>query len=174
MLYIGKRKGDFTSKYFGSGKYLKNAIAKYNRDNFKQEVICYADDKEQANIMEYYHIKEYRHKYGKEMMYNIADGGEGGIGSPKGRKMSEEAIEKMRSIKLGKKQSPGHIEKRRQGMLGKNLGKSYIGRKVLPQTKEKIRLTLTGTKLSSERKEKIRLTLINYNRCKKRNQGLCN
>jgi group I intron endonuclease len=75
-IYIGKRKGNFTKFYKGSGKHLKNAIKKYGVQNFLVEVIEYCDSLESQNIREKYWIAYYRSL--NVPMYNIADGGDGG------------------------------------------------------------------------------------------------
>ena len=75
-LYIGKKKGKFTSTYKGSGKYLKSAIHKYGIDNFSVEVIEYCESLEIQNEREQFWIAYYR-SLGIDM-YNIAKGGDGG------------------------------------------------------------------------------------------------
>ena len=75
-IYIGKKKGEFTEKYKGSGKYLKNAINKYEAENFKVEIIEYCETLEEQNEKEKYWIDYYRNQ--NVEMYNIADGGDGG------------------------------------------------------------------------------------------------
>lgn len=46
-IYIGKReKTYFDIKYIGSGRYLKNAITHYGKDNFKCEIIEWCETKE--------------------------------------------------------------------------------------------------------------------------------
>ena len=75
-IYIGKKKGEFTEKYKGSGKYLKNAINKYGVENFKVEVIEYCETLEEQNEKEKYWIAYYRNQ--NVEMYNIANGGDWG------------------------------------------------------------------------------------------------
>lgn len=75
-IYIGKKRGEFTESYKGSGKYLKNAINKYGLDNFSVEVIDYCNNLEEQNEKERYWIKYYRDL--NVSMYNIANGGDGG------------------------------------------------------------------------------------------------
>lgn len=141
-IYIGKKKGEFTEKYKGSGKYLKNAINKYGVENFKVEVIEYCETLEEQNEKEKYWIAYYRNKNAE--MYNIADGGDGGdifsclpqeqlqeiknyisycnkngICGNKGKHLSKEHREKISRSNLGKKKSLEAIEKQRQAILGK-------------------------------------------------------
>lgn len=75
-IYIGKKKGEFTNTYFGSGKYLRNALQKYGIDNFTVEKIEDCESLEVQNIRERYWIDFYM-KSGIEM-YNISKGGDGG------------------------------------------------------------------------------------------------
>lgn len=40
--YIGKHSSmNFNDDYFGSGIYLRSAIKKYGREDFKKEIICF-------------------------------------------------------------------------------------------------------------------------------------
>ena len=76
-VYIGRRYGNFISKYFGSGIYLRRAIQKYGKENFKVELIAYAKSKKELNDLEIFYIAENRKLLGRENMYNISTGGEG-------------------------------------------------------------------------------------------------
>ena len=75
-IYIGKRKGEFTTSYKGSGKYLKNALNKYGVENFSVEVIEYCETLDIQNEREKYWISYYQNL--DTPMYNIAKGGDGG------------------------------------------------------------------------------------------------
>ena len=77
-IYIGKRLGNFNEKYLGSGIALMNAIKKYNKINFKVELLKEANSLTNLNNLEKAYIQKYRNKYGKDFLYNIADGGDGG------------------------------------------------------------------------------------------------
>lgn len=77
-MYIGKHKSDIYDKsYYGSGKILLQAIAKYGIDNFKNEILYIANDEDELNNKEIEYIDFYRNKFGK-LLYNIAIGGNGG------------------------------------------------------------------------------------------------
>lgn len=141
-IYIGKKKGEFTDKYLGSGKYLKNAINKYGFENFKVEIVDYCNTLQEQNEKEKYWINYYRNQI--IGMYNISNGGDGGdifsclpkkqlqkiknyisycnkngICGNKGRYLSEEHKRKISASHKGKSQTPEHIENHRQAILGK-------------------------------------------------------
>ena len=74
-IYIGQHKGEsFDKRYLGSGKYLKCAIKKYGRNNFKCELLEYCESLEDLNDREIYYIKENKSQ-NKDIGYNIANGG---------------------------------------------------------------------------------------------------
>lgn len=75
-IYIGKRKGKFTSSYKGSGKYLRRALNKYGDCNFSVEVIEYCETLEIQNEREQFWIAYYKNL--GVLMYNISLGGDGG------------------------------------------------------------------------------------------------
>ena len=76
--YIGQKKGEFDRNYLGSGKILKQAIKKYGKDKFAVVLLGIASDKESVDILEKYYIAYYRQLLGKDVVYNITDGGDGG------------------------------------------------------------------------------------------------
>ncbi len=75
--YIGQHR--YTSQnddYFGSGKYLRLAIKKHGRENFKKEILLSRiPDRKSADEAEIKYIKLEREKGKAE--YNITKGGEG-------------------------------------------------------------------------------------------------
>ena len=64
--------------YLGSGKIIKQAVAKYGAENFSKEIITIAMDKLEADVLEKLYIAKER-SIGKSE-YNIAAGGGGTIG----------------------------------------------------------------------------------------------
>ena len=76
--YIGQKKGKVIQSYFGSGRYIKNAIKGIGKESFKMEVVCFLPTKEQLDEFEIFLIAKYREILGKEGLYNISDGGDGG------------------------------------------------------------------------------------------------
>lgn len=65
--YIGQKKG-YNDTYLGSGKILKLAIKKYGRENFKREILDYANSKEELNIKEDYYIHKYNAHHSDEFL----------------------------------------------------------------------------------------------------------
>lgn len=75
--YIGKRVDKkFKKWYFGSGIYIKNAINKYGKENFKVELLETTDDLKKLNQLEIDYIKKYNAVENKDF-YNIHPGGTG-------------------------------------------------------------------------------------------------
>lgn len=74
-IYIGK--DSYNSEYYlGSGKYLKLAINKYGKENFKKEIIEFCFSHEHLKERERYWIKYYKSK--ECILYNIIEEGVGG------------------------------------------------------------------------------------------------
>lgn len=70
--YIGKCKGKFNEKYYGSGKLLRQALRKYGVENFIIVLLCECNTEEELNAAEIMYIKTL------DPTYNIAKGGTGG------------------------------------------------------------------------------------------------
>ena len=79
-IYIGQKKAtEYVSTYFGSGRYLKNAINKYGIDNFENYIIEWCYSKEELNAKEIYWIRKYNCNAKNGYGYNIGKGGEGNL-----------------------------------------------------------------------------------------------
>lgn len=78
-VYIGQHKAkEFDTKYYGSGKILRQAIEKYGIECFNCELLESCDTKEQLNLAEKNWIIHFKSLGDDVDLYNIADGGEGG------------------------------------------------------------------------------------------------
>ena len=122
--YIGMHKGKIEDDYLGSGKLILRAIEKYGNENFKREILSFANSKEELENLEKYFIKEYNATNNRDF-YNIHVGGSGGYtiagytelekqqyklkmreallnckNPPYGHKHSEEVKEKIRQKQL--------------------------------------------------------------------------
>ena len=102
--YIGQKKSDvfLHEKYLGSGKILKQAVESYGIENFKVELLCECNSKEELDEMEIYYIKYYGAQEDRHY-YNICKGGDAGPGGPmfKGHKHSDETRKKMSESRKG-------------------------------------------------------------------------
>ena len=94
--YIGRHKGKESDSYLGSGVYIKPAIKKYGKHNFKRETLAYAYSDEELNELEKYYIKLYNAVEDKTF-YNIAEGGytQPKINGMKGKKHTNETKRKI-------------------------------------------------------------------------------
>lgn len=105
-IYIGKDKHN-NDKYLGSGKILKQAIAKYGRDNFVKEVIEECEDEKTWLEREVYWIDYFNSiKEG----YNIALGGNGGdtiSNNPNKDEIRKRHSEKMKDPNVNKNKARG-------------------------------------------------------------------
>lgn len=123
--YIGQHKASsFDARYKGSGKILKQAFAKYGKENFSCHVlpaingvntICMS--KKELNDSERYYIT-YFNCIADSSYYNVAEGGVGSTYSS----MSEEAKQ----------------------LRNKKIAKAATGRKLTEETKKKISETKKG------------------------------
>lgn len=78
-IYIGKHQTkDLNDDYMGSGKHLKNAIAKYGIDNFKKEILFRFDNEVEMNAKEAELVTE--EFCLRKDVYNLCPGGNGGFG----------------------------------------------------------------------------------------------
>ncbi len=76
--YIGKHQTDnLNDNYFGSGKYLAKAIAKYGRENFKKEIVFVFNSEDEMNNKEKEIVNE--NFISSSLNYNAKVGGEGGF-----------------------------------------------------------------------------------------------
>lgn len=108
-IYIGKHKTKrLNDGYMGSGKYLRNAIEKYGRDNFVTEILHVFDTEEEMNNKERELVTE--EFCLREDTYNLCEGGRGGWSylnrtglNNKGKNMQEmmaKLHERMRGVVL--------------------------------------------------------------------------
>lgn len=152
--YIGVHSTtDPNDSYLGSGKIIKDAIAKYGKHNFHKEVLFIFDNLEDALSKEKEIVNEQFVK--SEDNYNISLGG--GIGgkningfSFSGKSHSEETIEKIRQASLGNSHNKGKALSEEHK---KNIGL-------------KTSVALKGKPKSEEHKQKIREAILNKNRWK--------
>ncbi len=148
--YIGDHSTDnLNDEYLGSGRpYLKNAIKKYGRQNFKREILEFFPSKQEAFDAQEKFINFYNTLSPKG--YNISP--KGGNNCFKG--ISEDGIKRIRNSKKGKKFSLDHKQKLSESHKGKI--PSNKNRKQSEETKLKIKKANTGKKRTPEQLEKMR------------------
>lgn len=135
--YIGKRsKPERDINYLGSGKYLKRAINKYGKENFKSTVLEWCNTQEELNEKERYYIKLYNAQKSSDY-YNISEGGDWGDVS---KGMTQEQYkswgEKIRQHHLGTKHSEETKKRQSQARLGITYSEETI---------EKMRIANSGS-----------------------------
>lgn len=170
-IYIGQHKSElFDESYYGSGRYLRNAINKYGIDKFSVEIIDTAQDKSILNLLEKKWIRFYR-KRGCAM-YNIANGGEGGdVFSGLSDEDKQRRNDKLRknsyfatlSLEESSEMHKRAWETRRNNGNDKfseeyrrKISDGHKGHIVSEKTRQKLSQMNLGKKLSEEHKEKIR------------------
>ena len=151
------------SKYLGSGKFLKNAIKKYGKENFMRETIEETNVKD-INNREIYWIAKLR-ATDKIVGYNIEPGGQPRHAlseytkkkiskSEKGKIVSKESVEKMRkSLKKLWSVDSDIGTSMRNNMSELMKGENNPSKR--SEVKRKISKSLTGKTFSDERKQHI-------------------
>lgn len=171
--YIGQKKYDKHRKwvnYLGSGKALKEAIAKYGQANFDRQIIAVAKSPDELNELEERYISKHN-AVEDDMYYNMVEGG----GTVAGLKCSEEtrkllgkAFRGKNNYFYGKKfigeKNPfygkRHTEEARARMSEAHTGKTAWNKGKTgiysQETLEKMSLAKKGIPLSEEHKRHIR------------------
>lgn len=164
-IYIGKHNAEtFDEKYFGSGKMIKRAIAKYGLENFTCEILDVYASNNECIFLEKWYIEMYK-SYDNSVGYNITPGGEwGDITLGMSQDDYEKWVEKLRVSHTGN--VSGWDAKRREaaskrfsgsgnnqyGKVGVNKGKSFSD-----NWKENISKSLKGRTQGSRSKNIITL-----------------
>lgn len=137
---------------------IVNALRKHGIENIKFEIIKETDNKEELKYLEIYFIKHFDTlKYG----YNETVGGDGGPGSKKGWKMSEEGKKK---ISLAKKGKPSWNKGIKTNKPPWNKGLTGLKRFVSEEEKQKLRERIITYNKSQTGRENSRKSMINVNK----------
>lgn len=184
--YIGKRESsEFDTYYWGSGKYLQNAIHKYGKENFSREVLAWAETKEELCSLEEEYIRKYDAIESPEY-YNLTKGGMGGgsVGDDNGAYgkhwytngekqilcfeqdcpegwhpgYSESRKKQIQQINLGKKFSDEHRKKISEA-LKDNPVRSMLGKHQSEYFKQRMSEIHKGKTISLEMRKRISETL---------------
>ena len=191
--YIGQHKGKPNDSYLGSGIHIKQAIKKYGKENFKKEVLEYANSQEELNELEIKIIALHNAVEDKNY-YNVAIGGYTPVvvGGMKGKKHTEETKQKLRELNMGennpmfgkygelnpnygsqhseetkKKISETRIEKG----VAKGENNPMYGKKHSEESRRKMSDSLKGREMSEETRLKISYTLKEQYTNGQRNNG---
>lgn len=152
-LWTSEHKNDTRSK-------IHNAIRKYGKENFKVEKIEDCDSIKLLNERERYWIKELKAQ-NSDIGYNIAPGGEGGIGGPMfaGHHHSEETKAKMSVDRQGEKNAnfgnrwhQSDELRKRHSELSSGENNGMWGKKHSEESKFKNNLSHIGKKAYSNQK----------------------
>lgn len=155
--YIGQKKSStfLYEKYLGSGSLLRKAINKYGRENFKVELLCECDSKEELDAKEIFYIALYDATNNPEY-YNLTKGGESGFGGPKfkGHSHTEDAKKRI-SDKTSGENNPfygcHHTDECKQRMRDAAKHRAPVS----AETREKLSKIHKGVKFTEEHKRKI-------------------
>lgn len=164
-IYIGVHSTDnLDDGYMGSGTYIKKAIKKHGKENFQFTVLHYCKTLEEAYNIEGEYVTEEFVKRRDTYNMNI-----GGLKPPsaKGRKLSQETIDKIMATKI-KNDTLKHSEESKAKMRdGRRKGRDMsiqtttaklvnTGKKQNPESVEKRAKKIRGVPKSTEHKEKLR------------------
>lgn len=156
--YIGQHiTDDLEDGYLGSGKALKAAIKKYGRENFKKEILIFANGPASLNFIEKCLVPLWWAELPTN--YNMKEGGHNGS------RMTAEARKKISIGRMGKKHRPMPeaqrlaMSKRMKGKQPEHLSKLIkenhprLGKKHSEETKRKMVLAKLGKKMPPRSKE---------------------
>lgn len=124
--YIGQHKHhEIDQSYFGSGCAFKQAVKKYDIENFKFEILAICNTQEELDFAERHFIGFVYYSFGGSIGrgYNIAIGGDGG---DKMKGKTEEELEEWKS------------------KISRNHARYMLGRHLSDDTKRKISEAKTG------------------------------
>ena len=147
--YIGKHKCSYHDlNYFGSGKIIKEAINKYGKNNFKNEIIEWCDSLDKLNEREKYWIAYYNAK-NDDLYYNISPGGDGYIWN---EGLTKDTNDSLMRVSINESET-----KRRKFESGElviwNKGKTKETSKSIQKGADALSKAKKGTKWSAKRRQ---------------------
>lgn len=149
--YIGSSINN-NPNYLGSGSWIKLAIKKYGKENFKKEIIEYCLDKKHLKEREEYWI-DYYDAFNSSKYYNATKKYCGNSNITEEHKNKISQINKNNKYNLGKKHSVITKSKISQSNLGKNKHSNDFKQKL--SNKQKNNTYALGNILTIETKDKI-------------------
>ena len=123
--YIGKHKGKYDKKYYGSGILISRVINK-RKETLTNKAICFCETLEELNEAEKYYIKLYGSRIPNG--YNISLGGDGGGHF---QKHSEETKRKLSEIHKGKRSwmKGKHFTEEQRKLISERVKEAYANGK---------------------------------------------
>ena len=158
-VYVGQRKSNKVDNYYwGSGKLVAAAIAKYGQENFQRDILQWCYSKEELNQAEIYWIQELN---ALTQGYNLSPGGNGGYlgqetsknvskslklyySDPENRRKHSQALKGMNNGQKGRSAATHSYIKRR----AENLHKRYARGELVPPMQGKHHKESTLQKMS--------------------------
>ena len=134
-VYIGQHCGK-NKYYFGGGTILKSAIKKYNKENFKKEIIISGDFNQQLTDELEKHYIQLNNSTNKKVGYNIQ---KGGSSTSEERRLKQSNIKKDRKLSDEVKLNMSIAQKKR----------------VTPEFKEWCKNRMIGNKIMNGRKRDV-------------------
>ena len=117
-VYIGRQTGDWKS-YLGGGKYFKNAINKYGKNNFHKTILeDNINNNDLLNEREIYWIAFFD-STNRDIGYNITNGGGGMLGLAPTQKTKDKLSKAMMGKYKGKILTQKHRDKLSKALKGK-------------------------------------------------------
>ena len=168
-IYVGQDVHD-NPAYYGSGKYLKNAIKKYGKTNFLKIILEYCSTMEMLNEREQYWIN-FLDATNKKIGYNLLSGGQGdgrkstGLPSETKKLISDslkiyfsnnpEAKQKLSDrAKLNNQGADNPMYGQGHKLKGEKNGR-FGGKGTTEDTRQKISKSKIGSTMSEENKQKM-------------------
>lgn len=157
--YIGSHVTlDINDSYMGSGVYLKKALKKYGKENFKREILAKVNNYNLMKELEEYYI-EYYNAYSSNMFYNATKYSSGITKFPEEKKQLISKKNKNNKYHFGFSQTPHQKSQTSKANKGKKHTKEFKNN--ISERLKNNNFAL-GNKFSEESKLKISKAKINH------------
>lgn len=158
--------------YYGSGIYIKRAIKKYSKVNFKKRILCKCNNIKELKEAEIIYIELYNTFKGRG--YNLTAGGEGLLGF----RHSQKSINLMKETKANWTDEERREYKKRnsEGQKGKHIGilNPFYGKTHSKEFKEKMSIKQKNITLNEKfgkiKAEEIRKKISKYQKGRKKSK----
>lgn len=128
-IYIGQHVSQKfePTRYIGSGAIFTKAIQKYGFKNFNCELICWAKDQEELDMLEIFYIAKFE-AMNPNIGYNLCYGGKGGS---LGYRFTTEQKKYLSEVHMGHKNTPEAIKKQADSLRGRIWMHKDLDRKMI-------------------------------------------